>query len=192
MIWQSNIQKKMIRDMCIKMLNERPLNKITVKDIVKACDINRNTFYYHYPDIYAILSEIFQSELQNAIDEYNDTLSWEEGFLVAAKFAMENRRAVYHVYNSMQREELENYIFSVAGNVMYRYVERESESEGIQASTKDKKLIASFYQCALTEMVLRWIGSGMKEDPNVIIRRIGELFDGHITQSLKRSGKLNF
>jgi probable dihydroxyacetone kinase regulator len=184
--------KKMIRDMCIKMLNERPLNKITVKDIVKACDINRNTFYYHYPDIYAILSEIFQSELQNAIDEYNDTLSWEEGFLVAAKFAMENRRAVYHVYNSMQREELENYIFSVAGNVMYRYVERESESEGIQASTKDKKLIASFYQCALTEMVLRWIGSGMKEDPNVIIRRIGELFDGHITLSLKRSGKLDF
>jgi len=105
---------------------------------------------------------------------------------------MENKRAVYHVYNSMQREVLENYIFSVAGNVMYRYVERESESEGIQASTKDKKLIASFYQCALTEMVLRWIGSGMKEDPNVIIRRIGELFDGHITLSLKRSGKFNF
>ncbi len=182
--------KIMIRDMCIKMLNERPLNKITVKDIVTACDINRNTFYYHYPDIYAILSEIFQSELQNAIDEYNDTLSWEEGFLVATKFAMENRRAVYHVYNSMQKEELENYIYSVAGNVMYRYVER--ESEGIQASTKDKKLIASFYQCALTEMVLRWIGSGMKEDPNIIIRRIGELFDGHITLSLKRSGKFNF
>ncbi len=73
---------------------------------------------------------------------------------------------------------------------MYRYVER--ESEGIQASTKDKKLIASFYQCALTQMVLHWIGSGMKEDPNVIIRRIGELFDGHITLSLKRSGKFNF
>jgi len=90
----------------------------------------------------------------------------------------------------MRREELENYIYNISGNVMIRYVEK--VSEGISASSEDKKLIASFYQCALTQMVLHWIGSGMKEDPNVIIRRIGELFDGHITLSLKRSGKFNF
>ncbi|NFF79484.1 TetR family transcriptional regulator, partial [Clostridium sporogenes] len=52
--------KKMIREVFIKMLNERPLNKITVKDIATACEINRNTFYYYYTDIYALLSEIFQ------------------------------------------------------------------------------------------------------------------------------------
>ena len=34
-----------------QLLDERPLNKITVKDIVARCDINRNTFYYYFPDI---------------------------------------------------------------------------------------------------------------------------------------------
>ena len=53
------------------------------------------------------------------------------------------------------------------------------------------KLIATFYQCALTEMVIQWISSGMKEDPDTIIRRIGELFDGNIKLSLQRSEKLN-
>ena len=134
------------------MLNERPLDKITVKDIAKACNINRNTFYYHYTDIYALLSEIFQTELQRVIDEYNDTLSWEESFLLATKFALENQKAIYHVYNSMQREELENYIYDVSGTVMIRYVEK--VNDGISASSGDKKLIASFYQCALTEMIL--------------------------------------
>ncbi|MGF7056888.1 TetR/AcrR family transcriptional regulator [Brassicibacter mesophilus] len=181
--------RKMIRDVFIKMLNERPLNKITVKDIVRACGVNRNTFYYYYTDVYAILSEIFQTELQTAIDEYNDTLSWEEGFLVATKFASENRTAIYHVYDSMQREELENYIYNVSGTVMIRYVEK--VNDGISASSEDKKLIASFYQCALTEMVLRWIASRMKEDPDTIIRRIGQLFDGNIALSLKRSASLN-
>ena len=181
--------KKIIREEFIKILNERPLNKITVKDVASACDINRNTFYYYYTDIYAILSEIFQTELQIVIDEYNDTLSWEESFIVATKFSLQNKTAIYHVYNSMQKEELEDYLFNVSGNIMSRYVEK--VSDGISASSGDKKLIASFYQCALTEMVLRWIASGMKEDPDTIIRRIGRLFDGHIALSLKRSAGLN-
>lgn len=181
--------KKKIREEFIKILNERPLNKITVKDIASACEINRNTFYYYYTDVYALLSELFQTELQTVIDEYNDTFSWEESFTVATKFALENKIAINHVYNSMQREELEDYIYNVSGHVMNRYVEK--LSDGISASSGDKKLISSFYQCALTEMVLRWIASGMKEDPDIIVRRIGQLFDGHIALSLKRSSGLN-
>ena len=181
--------KKIIREEFIKILNERPLNKITVKDIASACEINRNTFYYYYTDVYALLSELFQTELQTVIDEYNDTFSWEESFIVATKVALENKIAINHVYNSMQREELEDYIYNVSGHVMNRYVEK--LSDGISASSGDKKLISSFYQCALTEMVLRWIASGMKEDPDTIVRRIGQLFDGHIALSLKRSAGLN-
>ncbi|MBU5270487.1 TetR/AcrR family transcriptional regulator [Clostridium cochlearium] len=181
--------RKMIREVFINLLNERPLNKITVKDIATVCEINRNTFYYHYTDIYALLSEIFQIELQTVIDEYNDTLSWEESFIVATKFALENKTAIYHVYNSMQREELVNYIYNVSGNIMTLYIEK--ISNGISASSGDKKLIASFYQCALTEMVLRWISSGMKEEPETIIRRIGKLFNGNIELSLKRSANLD-
>ncbi len=181
--------KKKIREEFIKILNERPLNKITVKDIASACKINRNTFYYYYTDVYALLSELFQTELQTVTDEYNDTFSWEESFIVATKFALENKIAINHVYNSIQREELEDYIYNVSGHVMNRYVEK--LSDGISASSGDKKLISSFYQCALTEMVLRWIASGMKEDPDTIVRRIGQLFDGHIALSLKRSAGLN-
>ena len=181
--------KKNIREEFIKILNERPLNKITVKDIASACEINRNTFYYYYTDVYALLSELFQTELQTVTDEYNDTFSWEESFIVATKFALENKIAINHVYKSIQREELEDYIYNVSGHVMNRYVEK--VSDGISASSGDKKLIASFYQCALTEMVLRWIASGMKEDPDTIVRRIGQLFDGHIALSLKRSAGLN-
>ena len=181
--------KKNIREEFIKILNERPLNKITVKDIASACKINRNTFYYYYTDVYALLSELFQTELQTVTDEYNDTFSWEESFIVATKFALENKIAINHVYNSIQREELEDYIYNVSGHVMNRYVEK--LSDGISVSSGDKKLISSFYQCALTEMVLRWIASGMKEDPDTIVRRIGQLFDGHIALSLKRSAGLN-
>lgn len=181
--------KNLIREVFVQMLNKKPLDKITVKDIAEKCDINRNTFYYHYADIYEILSEIFEREIQRVIKEYNETLSWEESFLVAARFALENKKAIFHVYHSMRREELEDYIYEVSGNIMMSYIERISKK--ISASSGDKKLIATFYQSALTEMVLRWIGGGMKGNPEKIIRRIGQLFNGNIELSLKRSKDLD-
>ncbi|MGO1580837.1 MAG: TetR/AcrR family transcriptional regulator C-terminal domain-containing protein [Peptoniphilaceae bacterium] len=181
--------KNRIREVFIEMLNEHSLNKITVEAIAKECQINRNTFYYYYHDIYELLSEIFEEELSHVMDEYNETLSWEESFLLATRFALDNRRAIYHVYNSMKREELENYIYEAAGNTMTMHIE--DLSSDIKASESDKELIANFYQSALTQMILRWIGEGMKGDANKVIRRIGKLFDGNIELSLKRSQELN-
>lgn len=180
--------RMMIRDTFVKMLGEMPLDKITVKDIVLRCEINRNTFYYHYADIYAILTEVFETELEKVVAEYNATLSWEEGFIMATRFALENRRAVYHVYNSLRREELERYLYNVAGGIMTSYVDRVAED--IPAQPDDKRMIAMFYQSALTEMVIRWIAGGMKDDPEAMIRRIGRLFDGNIELSLRRSAGL--
>lgn len=174
-----------ICDVFIHMLNQRPLSKITVKEVVAECGINRNTFYYYYADLYEVLTELFQLELEKVIEGYNDTLSWEESFLVAADFALKNKKAIYHVYNSIQREELETYLYHTAGNVMKRYVER--IANGMPVSEEDKLLISTFYQSALTQMLLHWIHSGMKEEPEQIIRRIGFLFDGNIALSLQRA-----
>lgn len=38
--------------------------KISVKDIAERSTVNRNTFYYYYADIYALVEEIFQTETQ--------------------------------------------------------------------------------------------------------------------------------
>ena len=51
----SNLTKKALRETMIKALNERPLDKIKVKELVEECGVNRNTFYYHYKDIYELL-----------------------------------------------------------------------------------------------------------------------------------------
>ena len=180
--------RNMIRNVFIEMLDERPFDEITVTDLVTRCEINRKTFYYYYQDLYAVLTEIFESELETVLGGVKEHVTWEEGIAQAMQIALRHKRAVYHVYHSMQRESLEKYLYNVAGEVMRRYVERQSER--IHASQGDKDIIAQFYQSALTEMVLNWIGQGMKEDGLEMITRIGQLFDGNIRASLKRSENL--
>ena len=55
-----NFTKQAIQDSFLKLLNQQPLSKISVRSIVEDCGINRNSFYYHYQDIPALLGEIIK------------------------------------------------------------------------------------------------------------------------------------
>lgn len=50
--------KQMIRQAYLELLQEKPYEKITATDIIQRADINRSTFYAHYPDARGILDEI--------------------------------------------------------------------------------------------------------------------------------------
>ena len=50
--------KRKLRSGLITLLSEKPLNEISVKELTDSVDVNRGTFYFHYSDIYDMLSKI--------------------------------------------------------------------------------------------------------------------------------------
>ena len=120
--------------------------------------------------------------------------SWEDGFISAARFALENKRLVYHIYNSVSRERVERYLYSIAGEVMRLYVSRITEQVEHAAHKKvfpeDQKMVVDFYKFALVGMILDWLNTGMKKDPEELIRRVGEIFHGNIGSSPDPCGPL--
>ena len=69
----ANFTKQAIKAAFLELLDEKPLNKISVRDIVERCGINRNSFYYHFQDIPSLLGEIDvykrQEEARRIINE---------------------------------------------------------------------------------------------------------------------------
>lgn len=181
----SQLTKKAIIETFIKLINERPLDKITVKDIVEECGINRNTFYYHFQDIPSMIEEIMREEVNRTLTSQKQSASWEEGFIDAAEFALKNKKALYHIYKSVSRDVVERYMNTIAEDVITRFVERIAGD--LSPQEEDKKLIIHFYKAALVGMTLDWVESGMKYDTEQLIRRVGYLFDGNIYNSLKKS-----
>lgn len=72
--------KKAIAETFVALLNEKPFDKITVTDIVNECDINRNTFYYHYQDLFALVDEMFRMEAEQLVDMHTEWHDLKEGF----------------------------------------------------------------------------------------------------------------
>ena len=64
----------------LKLLREKPVNKITVKELCELSQINRATFYTHYSDCFALLESI-ENEL---IDAFEKSLRYVKSFDVTA------------------------------------------------------------------------------------------------------------
>ncbi len=183
-----NYSEQLIRKEFIRLLNKKAFNKITITEIVENCKLNRNTFYYHYNDLFHVLSEIFEDELGKITSAYFEGKTWKDTLLRVTQFARENKRAVFHVYHSLQREELERFLYNSTERILKKFVD--DQSRDTEADDLDKKLIVKFFQMALTGMLIEWISEGMNQDINLLIDRMGLLLEGNIRYLLKNSESL--
>ena len=94
--------REAIKNSFLRLLEERPLREITVKEIVGDCKVNRNSFYYHFKDIPALLEEIIRDYADGIIARQARSLA--DCLEAAASFAMEHRQAVLHINQSGHRQ----------------------------------------------------------------------------------------
>ena len=64
----SGFTKEIIAKTFTELLDEKPMSKITVKDIVERCGVNRNTFYYHFKDIPDVVEFILKKKWDEILE----------------------------------------------------------------------------------------------------------------------------
>ena len=74
-----NFTKIAIQQSFLRLLSQRPITKITVKDIVEDCGINRNSFYYHFQDLPQLLETVIIESADEIISRIPESFSLEEG-----------------------------------------------------------------------------------------------------------------
>ncbi len=185
----SKFTKAAIKDSFMKLLREKPFESITVKEISEAAGINRNTFYYNFKDVYALVDDILQEEIEELIEENKDSSSWSDILLCAADFALMHKKAIYHLHNSLKREELDKYVRRVINHTVTAYVKREAEGEAL--SEDDVNFVADFYSCALTGMMMKWLDSDMTSDFREVVQKVGVMFDSNVKQAVRTLAERN-
>ena len=70
--------KRLFNEAHADLLQEKPLDKITVTDVVNRADINRGTFYAHYKDIPDVVDHLIQqtfNTIRSAVDQQTDSIT---------------------------------------------------------------------------------------------------------------------
>ena len=168
-----------------KLLDQRPLSQITVKDIVSACGINRNTFYYHYQGIPELIAEIVNDDADAVIKSYPTLESLEDCLETVIRSAMDKKRAIFHIYNSASRDVYERYLWSTCGHVVGAYLD--TVLNGRQLPATDRDLIHRYYTCIAYGCISYWLDSNMRDEVLEDIHRITELRRGSMEEMIARS-----
>ncbi len=184
----TDFTKSAIKASFLKLLNEQPLSKISVRDIVEDCGINRNSFYYHYHNIPSLIEEISKETVDALIKKYPTINSLSESVNVAMEYLCENKKPILHIYHSVNRDIYEKETMRLCDYTARAYFASAFAGENI--SEYDKEIIVSFFKCTLYGLSFEWLESGMKKDIVAHCRRLTEIFRGLFEELAKRSRSL--
>lgn len=176
--------KKAIRDAFIELLETKQLKQITVKDIVEECQINRNTFYYHYEDIPDLLNTIIKENADRIVEKYPVVDSLDDCIMAVLDLALSNKKAVLHIYSSISRDVYESYQWKICDYVSRKYI---STITGLK-ELKDEHLdiVVDYTKCVVFGICTYWLENGMNEEIEEKIKILCNVKQGDLEETIKR------
>ncbi len=178
----TNITKYALEASLKKLLQQKPLDKVTINDLTSDCGISRMAFYYHFKDIYDLVEWVCLEDAKKALQGKKTYDTWQEGLLHIFEEIIQNKQFILNVYHSLSREQIENYLFEMTFSLLMGVVEE--KSAGLEISEEQKKFIADFYKYSFVGIMLDWIKRGMKEDYRELTEKISTTLSGNITNSI--------
>ena len=171
---KSDQTKHMLTASLKKIMAQKPLNKISIREICEDCGVNRQTFYYHFADKYALLGQIYKQEI---FDPFTDGLTFEnwnthllQMFETMAADAALYKNAVLHADDEFRR-----FLFQSAATLFRDAVAKLNLRSGLQVSEEEQHFIADFFAYGITGTVLDWVRSGMRKTPDQLAAQLRHL-----------------
>ncbi|MQS75386.1 TetR/AcrR family transcriptional regulator [Companilactobacillus halodurans] len=176
--------KQVLIDSLNKVLLQKQIDKVTVKDIVSECDLTRQTFYNYFSDIYELVEYSACSNAKRILQRSSDYEHWQDAFYDIMIKLRDNQIIVENVYKSIYRDLMGKYIYKVIYNHIIQIVENLAENLVVKQKYKD--FIAHFYTLSFIAVIYEWIRNDMNADPREIVDQIGVLVQGDFQKALQR------
>lgn len=110
------------------LASQKPIDKIRVREIVEACGLNRNTFYYYFSDLYALSEWVLVTVSEDSTVKFRETGSLTEAVRTVALWIDENRSLFQNLVTALGRERAEQALFSMLEPLILASLQRAGES----------------------------------------------------------------
>lgn len=183
----SDETKRLLAASLKTLMKNKPLEKISIRELTDHANMNRQTFYYHFEDIYDLLKWTFQQEALQFLDVPESTSVWKEGLLQLFNYLDENREFCICALRSLGRGHLKRFFYSdihrIFGRVIKEFGEKTNAAEEYMA------FLTHFYTLSLAGLVESWLLGEMDQTPEEIIEMINIFIQDQILGAEQRIKK---
>lgn len=90
----------------------KPLDKITIKDVVETCGITRQTFYYHFQDILDVIEWSLKQYSQQLTERTQTAKTTREAFRIVLSILEDKSAVLAHLLRSRKQEQVEQILLA--------------------------------------------------------------------------------
>ena len=173
----SGFTKEIIARTFTELLDEKPMSKITVKDIVERCGVNRNTFYYHFRDIPDVVEFIMKKKWDEILEAPQEKSSILECMEDMAYMFRSNRKLMLNVYRSVKRDIFLVYMNDVASYIITEYFNKNVHKFNL--TSQEIQMLIKYYKCVFVGVLMEWLDHGLESDLAAEMRQVSELLENH-------------
>lgn len=168
-------------------MTTKPIDKITVKDLVDLCGVNRQTFYYHFDGVYDLLEWVFEQDTNAVLPKEIVYNNWSVDVFSFFKYLSDNRLFVMNVYNSNSRLYMLRFLQSKVETCIRSFLTIVAEGKNIEHG--DFEFVVEFYSTCVIGCISRWLDMDMNPPANVTQERLLLLLTNSIESILQRFTK---
>ena len=144
--------KEKIAETLNQLLQNKKLDKITVKELVDACHISRQTFYYHFQDIMEVVEWRQQQTLRQAIEKSLAAPSGKEAMRGIVEEAFQNRELLRRLLSSQRHREIQQLLLKAVRAYLREVLL--VKAPDLTISPADAEALLCFYSWGLVGMLL--------------------------------------
>ena len=148
--------KSAVADALMDMLTRRGADKITVKDLVEACGISRQTFYYHFRDIVDVMEWAARRAGERILAESLQAAAPQEALGRFVSFTVESWHLIRRLLTSQRRDAMERIMLQSVRGYLEDLLSR--RQGGPALNREDWEAMLDFYACGVTGLLLKNCG----------------------------------
>ena len=172
--------KNIISSTFISMVKQKGIDKITVKALIDACNISRQTFYYHFQDIMEVIEWSMEQATKNMLSKSLKAGTPEEAISVLISSAVDNRLLVHRLLDSQKRDQNERLFVQAARGYLEELIRSKARKPSINYSDMDVAL--DFWAFGISGLLFKYC-SNESVDADGLAAQICRLLPGKAENS---------
>jgi len=173
-----------------KKMAAKNVNKISIRELIEDCDINRQTFYYHFADIYELMKWMFEQDMVILLKDRENILLWQDGLLQLLNYLEENRAVCLCALRSVGREHIQKLFY----NDLYEMIRQTIEDciKELNIPTERNidyiNMLTQFCVVSLLGTMECWLNREINKTPEELVAFVDDMIQSLMTGEKVRYG----
>lgn len=166
---EMNRTKKALDGALRRLLTQKPLDQIRIRELTELCAIRRQSFYYHFTDVYQLFDWSLAQERTALLRRQERCLTWQQATEDLLAHTWENRSLYLALLDTRGREGLRQVLGDAINSFLEKALEYYRRRGGTPPDPAAEEARLLCWQTLLLALVEDWLRGELRQPPETVI-----------------------